>query len=49
MADGFADLGEGLADEFLGGGFDVEAMASVVDPELYRNRREKILQAEANR
>jgi hypothetical protein len=33
--------------EFLGGQFDVEAMASVVDPELYRNRREKILQAEA--
>jgi len=33
--------------EFLGGHFDVEAMASVVDPELYRNRREKLLQAEA--
>ncbi len=33
--------------EFLGGRFDVEAMASVVDPKLYRNRREKILQAEA--
>jgi hypothetical protein len=32
--------------EFLGGGLDVEAMASVVDPELYRNRREKILGAE---
>ena len=31
--------------EFLGGRFDVEAMASVVDPELYRNRREKILRA----
>jgi len=35
--------------EFLGGRFDVEAMASVVDPELYRNRREKLLQAEAAR
>jgi hypothetical protein len=34
--------------EFLGGRLDVEAMASVVDPELYRNRREKILGAEAN-
>jgi len=33
--------------EFLGGQFDVETMASVVDPELYRNRREKLLQAEA--
>ena len=35
--------------EFLGGHLDVEAMASVVDPELYRNRREKLLQAEAAR
>lgn len=34
--------------EFLGGQLDVEAMASVVDPELYRNRREKILRAKAN-
>lgn len=28
--------------EFLGGHLDVEAMASVVDPDLYRNRREKL-------
>ena len=25
-------------DAFLGGGLDVEAMAAVVDPQLYRNR-----------
>ena len=29
-------------DGFLGGGLDIEAMASVVDPELYRNRKETV-------
>ena len=29
-------------DEFLGGGMDVDAMAGVVDPSLYRNRAETV-------
>lgn len=32
--------------EFLGGRLDVEAMAGVVDPDLYRNRRERIAKGE---
>ena len=30
---------------FLGGHLDAEAMASVVDPELYRNRRDQLVRA----
>jgi hypothetical protein len=29
-------------DAFLGGGLDVEAMAAVVDPQLYRNRAKRV-------
>jgi len=32
----------GAINEFLGGHLDVEKMASVVDPDLYRNRAEKL-------
>jgi hypothetical protein len=31
--------------EFLGGHLDVEKMASVVDPDLYRNRAEQLAES----
>ena len=33
--------------DFLGGGLDVEAMMAIVDPELYRNRKARLLAAKS--
>ena len=37
---GLGEPGEGALEEFLDGGLDTEAMASTVDPALYRNRNQ---------